>query len=478
MLNRRFCGALQWRALRAGTALVRAVVVMLGIAAAGGANAETLEEQAARQVVVHLTSENERQQMLNALYAANIAVEAIEQIPGRPVYLLTIEVTSTAQEAVNVLNECSAVEFAELNYLVNSDPWLYEPGSEAKLNSVLAIGDGMTCIADNGRQDCEPEAVNDLLRLASAHKMSTGTGVRVAVLDTGIDPDHPGFGGMELRAQRDFIDNDDDVTEGGTEITDIAQYGPFSVGHGTHVSGIVRRVAPNAELMVGRVLDPTGTGTTWLTAKGIFWAIDPHGNGHYDSGAHVINLSLDTRTDTQVLRLASNVATCKALPDNNVWARDYRRCTVEKLRAVIVAAVGNDASGDARLYPAAYSYFIPGMLAVAASDNRPTLVRAPAFFTNSGTYVDVAAPGYGIRSQFYDDSLAWISGTSMAAPMVSGLAALVRSVGGKPNNWSPQAVVDRIRTRGVKMCGTPMTFTHVDVAATVVDGAAPLGPCP
>jgi len=477
MLNRRFRGAPHRRALHIGTALVRAAILSVGVAAAGGASAESLKEQAARQVVLHVTNEAQLESILQELRNANFQVDVVDRIPRRPLFLLNIGPSKTAQQAVASLNDCTGVEFAELNYLVSSDPWLREPGSKAKLNSVLAIGDGMTCIGDQGQEDCEPQAVNELLRLDLAHLSSTGAGVRVAVLDTGVDPNHPDFAGLALLAQRDFIDNDDDATEGGTAITDIDDFGPSSVGHGTHVTGIVRRVAPDADLMVGRVLDPTGTGTTWLTAKGIFWAMDPFDNGNPNAGAHVINLSLDTRADTQVLRLSSNVVTCNAVPARQAWKDDRRRCSDAHLQAVMVAAVGNDASSNARLYPAAYSYFVPGMLAVAASDNRPTLVRAPAFFTNSGTYVDVAAPGYGIRSQFFDDSLAWISGTSMAAPMVSGLAALVRGIGPNPNDWNANVVVDRIRTRGVKMCGTPTTFTHVDVAATV-DGAASLGPCP
>jgi hypothetical protein len=79
------------------------------------------------------------------------------------------------------------VEFAEVNQLVSSDPWLHDD-SHAKLNSVLAIGDGATCIDG---PNCEPKAVKELLRLDKAHTQSTGLGVRVAVLDTGTDWNHP-----------------------------------------------------------------------------------------------------------------------------------------------------------------------------------------------------------------------------------------------------------------------------------------------
>lgn len=464
MLNRRFHGAV----------LVRAAVVALGVATAGGVHAQTLAQQTAREVVLHLKNADSLGPVRDELTAAN---DVVDQIPRRPVYLLRFQSATDAQQAVSILKDCTDVVFAELNQLVTSDPWLHKPDNEAVLNSVLAIGEGMNCLGDGGSKDCEPQAVEDLLRLDVAHPVSTGSGVRVAVLDTGYDPDHRHFFDMAVAAERDFIDRKDEATEGGTPVRRIEDFGPSSVGHGTHVTGIVHRVAPHAELMIGRVLDPSGAGTTWWTAKGIFWAIDPNADDHFGDGAHVVNLSLDTRADTETLRLAAGVVSCHAVPQTGAWQANITRCTDQMRQTVIVAAAGNDASSNAKLYPAAYSHFMPGLLAVAASDNRPSLVRAPAFFTNSGVYVDVAAPGYGIYSQFFDDSVAWISGTSMAAPMVSGLAALVRSY--SAGSWRASAIVDRIRTRSVKMCGpnAPTNFRHIDVAATI-DAAEPLGDCP
>ncbi|HEX5683554.1 MAG TPA: S8 family serine peptidase [Ideonella sp.] len=459
--------------------LACAAIVTVGVAMASTAGARDLKAEAAQQVVVQLHSGDvdTLDELIERLAQAGIEAQKTDRIPQRPVYLLTIT-SGTPQQAVAQLSERPEVVFAELNYPVSSDPRLYDPATKAKLNSVLAIGDGMTCIDNNA--DCEPQAVRELLRLEMAHRLSRGSGVRVAVLDTGADFDHVDFESVNFGVQRDVIDDDFVAMEEGDEVTNIDDFGVSSVGHGTHVTGIVHRIAPAAQLMVGRILDPNGIGTTWLTAKGIFWAIDPYGDGQANTGAHVINLSLDTRANTKVLRLAANVVTCSEVPNRNVWVSDDARCFgAEHLQAVVVAAAGNDASGSIQMFPAAYSD-VPGLMAVAASDNRETLVRAPAYFTNSGTYVDLAAPGYGILSQFYDGSRATISGTSMAAPIVAGLAALVRSQNPGPNGWSPAAVAIRIRSRAVSMCGpnAPANFKHVDVAATVDTAAASLGPCP
>lgn len=460
--------------------LARTALASLSLVATCAAEAVSLKDQAPQQVVLQLADSNKStlDAVVAQLKAAGFNVKVTDRLPNRPVYLLTIGKSRTGQQAVDFLDESHdlAIEFSEVNQLVTSDPWLHD-STHAKLNSVLAIGDGVTCIDDITK--CEPDAVREILRLDEAHAIGQGAGIRVAVLDTGTDWNHPDFLDIPFVGQRDFIDKDFDAMEGGVPITDPLDFGKSSVGHGTHVAGIVHRVAPKAELMLGRVLDPSGTGTTWLTAKGVFWAIDPTGLGQPDTGAHVINLSLDTRVDTQVMRLAANVVTCRAIPNRQVWAADYDRCHAEGLQAVVVAAVGNDASGKYKLYPAAYSAFMPGMLAVAASDNTVGHVRHPAYFTNHGSYVDVAAPGYAILSQFYDDSHATISGTSMAAPFVSGLAALVKGLGPTPNDWTAAAVVQRIKSRGVSMCGIASpTFTHVDVAATVDDTLAPLGNCP
>lgn len=170
-------------------------------------------------------------------------------------------------------------------------------------------------------------------------------------------------------------------------------------GHGTHVAGIavarinngvgIAGMAGNARLMTVKVLDQYGNGWYSDVAQGIVYAVD--------NGARVINISAGGTPASQMLQEAVDYA----------YARGV----------LVVAAAGND--GGAVLYPAACEH----TLAVAATDQND--LRAS--FSNHGPQVDVAAPGVSIYSTWYRGNYFTRSGTSMAAPHVSGLAALIWS---------------------------------------------------
>lgn len=228
----------------------------------------------------------------------------------------------------------------------------------------------------------------DQVNLAPVAGQYEGTGVIVAVLDTGIDATHPVFEGRLLPG-RDLVDGDDVPEEG--LVDGLA--GGFAVGHGTHVSGIVTRIAPQSKLLPVRVLDVDGRGNTYDLAYAIDWAVE--------NGADVINMSLGCDFDATVL--ADAVARAQS---NGV---------------VIVAAAGND-DAEMQQYPAAY----PGVLSITAVNNE----SAKASFANYGTdWVDLAAPGVGITSTVPVSGAilygSW-SGTSTSTPFVSGAAALAR----------------------------------------------------
>ncbi|AIQ60254.1 S8 family peptidase [Paenibacillus borealis] len=210
--------------------------------------------------------------------------------------------------------------------------------------------------------------------------------VVVAVVDTGVQADHPDLQGQLLAGYNA-------ITNGSTPDDDV--------GHGTHVAGIIGALTNNEEGVAGiswynkilpvKALDNSGAGTTYSVAEGIIWAAD--------NGAKVINLSLGNYADSQFLHDAIKYA----------YDRDV----------VIVSASGND-NTERPGYPAAYEEVI----AVAATNS----TGERASFSNYGDYIDVAAPGESIASTYPDNQYAALSGTSMASPHVAALAGLVRSL--------------------------------------------------
>ena len=258
-------------------------------------------------------------------------LSVIDQFGGRPIYRLQVTGQASVTDTIAALLLELDVLLAEPN-TVNSSP-------EARRNAVWAIGNPQAYATQ-----WAPAA----LRLAEAHRLSTGAGVRVAVLDTGVDRSHPALAGRLLPGF-DFVDYDDDPSEEGSE-ADVA------FGHGTHVAGLVALVAPNAMIMPLRVLDPDGQGNAWVLAEALLYAVDPDGDPNTDDGAHVINLSLGTTTRTRIFDAVAELATCSAAFDNDLadpgYDVDAERCA-QMRGVVIVAAAGNDGSNAVREYPAA-----------------------------------------------------------------------------------------------------------------------------
>ncbi len=230
----------------------------------------------------------------------------------------------------------------------------------------------------------------DAIGLPAAHRLSTGTGVTVAVIDTGVQLDHPALQ-SSLVAGRDLVQGDDLPADTGNGLDDDAD-GTIDegAGHGTHVAGIVHQVAPGALIMPVRVLDDEGSGTMWQAAEGILWAAS--------HGAKVINTSFGTHGSAGLLKTVVGRVTADGV--------------------LVVGAAGNDGK-DRTMYPAAAD----GALAVASVGPGDVV----STFTNRGRWIDVAAPGETIHSAFAFPAGSWAanSGTSMATPFVSGEAALV-----------------------------------------------------
>lgn len=243
-----------------------------------------------------------------------------------------------------------------------------------------------------------------------AHWQATrGQGIRVAVLDTGIDAVHPDLAGA-LDDARDFTASRSGVVD--------------RVGHGTHVAGIIgaRRndggvigVAPECRLLIAKVLGDDGSGTSDRVAAGIDWACD--------QGADVISLSLGSPEPSVELRSAVERAA----------ARDK----------FLICAAGNSGRPNSVDFPARW----PETIAVGAVDRDGRVTS----FSSRGEEVDVCAPGQDILSTYPNGQYAKLSGTSMAAPFVSGVAALLlakhRAQGGAtPVATHAQLVEHLVRT--------------------------------
>ena len=234
----------------------------------------------------------------------------------------------------------------------------------------------------------DPSAYNNQMafqqvNLAPAQAHYQGDGVVIAILDTGMDLQHPAFAG-DLVAGWDFVANDADPQDEGPGL---------GWGHGTHVAGIANKIAPNSKLMPVRVLARNGRGDTIMLALAILWTTSQH--------ADVINMSLGTDFPSLLLR----EATAYALAED----------------VVVVAAAGNSGKSLVQ-YPAGFD----GVLGVTAVD----AANKKADFANYGTgWVDFAAPGTGITSTMIGPGgsgyASW-NGTSMATAFVSGAAALAR----------------------------------------------------
>lgn len=229
--------------------------------------------------------------------------------------------------------------------------------------------------------------------------------LKVAVVDTGVDADSPDLAGR-VASGIDIVNGDADPADDEGHGTMVAGIVAAQAGNGIGIAG----VAWSATVLPVKVLDETGTGTYADIATGIVWAAD--------NGARIINVS------------AGGLASSDSLAEAVAYARS---------RDVVVVAAAGNAGAKVPSYPAAY----PDVVAVAATDWDGN--AAP--FTSWGPWVDLAAPGIDITSTYpapgTRPNYATGSGTSFAAPLVAGVAALVRAANPALN---ADAVIDRLES--------------------------------
>ncbi len=362
-----------------------------------------------------------RAQALNKNSVTNGVPKRLQNI-----YRLHFNTDVDVQSMVRKLNSNPDVVYAEPNYVaricVQPNDSLF--GKQWDLN--------------NTGQYFLPDADIDA---PEAWDLETGdTSIVVGVLDTGVDYLHPDLAANMLNDGYDFVNGDNDPMDDN--------------GHGTHVAGIIAAVGNNgigiagvawhAKILPIKVMNYKGMGSYSDIANGILYAAN--------HGAQIINLSLGSYADSYLLKDALETAAGQAL---------------------IVAAAGNDGieydDFGHPFYPAAYDFVLGVGASDVRSNNGGAFHEVRASFSNYGVNADVYAPGVNILSTFpkfhplrhtYDQ----LSGTSMAAPVVSGIAVLLKSY---YPDWSNELIKGQIINTAEPFSGGKWVNAYKALANTI-----------
>lgn len=345
---------------------------------AGAPDRADADEPSASAVVVQMRTGVDGSEIASAFGSVLLG-----EIPEVRLGLLQVPAGSGAASFARRLQGDARLVFAEPDFLLQT--------AEGR-QSAMAF-----CEAVRSWTDVADQSALERVGAREARAHASGQGVLVAVLDTGVDLDHPALAaglalpGIEFGpAPLPGDDRAEGLDTNGDGIVDGGR------GHGTHVAGIVLALAPGARVLPVRVLDSDGVGRAFGVARGLVAATT--------RGAAVVNLSLGLASPSRALAAAVE------------WAR--ARGTL------VVAPTGND-GGDRIDHPAG----VPAAIAVAGTDGFDRRVA----FSNAGEGTDLAAPAVGILSAFPDGRYARWSGTSMAAPFVAGtLALLLERAGASP----------------------------------------------
>jgi subtilisin family serine protease len=385
-------------------------ILAVGAGAARGSFAAATKPTNGRgaQVVVRLTGADPEAMKEVAQDFGLRVVKGL--LASRQIYLLEPtqgatekgEQAKLAKSIVARLEKDGRVEWAEVNSAIDASDDRFHAWPE---------GDPTYVGTDPSAWLDQPVATQ--LALDVVHQQATGEGVTVAVLDTGVDRQHPAIADR-LGGAWDYVDDDDDPTDSRNETDDDGDGAvDEAYGHGTHVSGIVALVAPAAKILPARVLDADGRGNIFVVAQAIEDVVT--------DGAKVVNLSFGTEDNIESKLLKDAIA------------------HAQQRGAIVVASAGNSASTTKRFPASAHN--------VVAVGGESASATALASFSNRGDWVRIAAPSSSIVSALPGGGFAAWSGTSMAAPFVSAQVALLRSAADAPKSKS---VIEAILMSSVK----------------------------
>ncbi len=289
--------------------------------------------------------------------------EVMQHLPQLDIYLLRYTAGGDLYGVSTTINSMPEVKFCHPNYVVIP---------------LQAVQTSIPISDNEGSGDCSLQRAATDLGLPDIPATVTGSGIKVAVIDGGVNDLHPYLTGF-VTSGYDYIDHDEYAFD---------DRGGINSGHGTFIAGIIHLVAPEAEIVAYRVTDTAGFSTGYVVAEAVLAAVE--------DGCRVINLSMVMAMEHEALSEAIQYAVQHGV--------------------VVIAAAGNDQFFYEK-YPAADE----NTIAVAAVDS----VIALADFSCYGMHIDVCAPGTEVYSAHLDTGYAWWGGTSFAAPFVAGQAALL-----------------------------------------------------
>ena len=307
--------------------------------------------------------------------------------------------TSTDAAILAVEPERVVYAIADLSTGLSTE---YLKGYRDSINQLIEQADGLHGKVEAAARFTDGSATWGLQATKVVDTHYSGLGVKVAVLDTGLDLSHPDFAGRKIISQS-FIRNE--------EVQDLNGHGTHCIGTacGPESPGTLPRygIAHNAEIFAGKVLSNQGSGSDRGILAGIEWAIA--------NGCQIISMSLGAPTRP-------------GTPYSRIYERVGQRA-LDRGSLIIAAAGNSSAPYGSRLpipNPVGHPANCPSIMAVAAVNNQLQIAPfSDASINRDGGQIDIAGPGVDVYSTWpMPTRYRSISGTSMATPHVSGIAAL------------------------------------------------------